>query len=112
MGSALPGCSGRCSSECKFRHFSLNTTILSRDTTRFLPGRGLRLASAEGLGAFRFPGLNRDPIPPELVEPQDHEAHQRLATPPFVPHLLPEADHSVGPLHMIVGPGSLADRTV
>jgi hypothetical protein len=36
-------------------HFSLNTTTFSRDSTRFLTGRGLRFASLAKLRRFRFP---------------------------------------------------------
>src|SRR5208337_3406976 len=52
------------------------------------------------------------PVAPDVVECQDHEPDQRLSTPPLVPHLLQEAKHTVGPLHMIVGAYSLADWVV
>src|SRR5271157_3995891 len=52
------------------------------------------------------------PVAPDVVECQDHEPDQRLSTPPLVPHLLQEAKHTVGPLHMIVGPYSPADWVV
>ena len=93
-------------------HFSLNTTTFSRDSTRFLPGRGLRFASLANLRRFRFPGLDRNPMTPDVIETQHHESDQRLSPPPLVPHLLPGPNHPVGPLHMIVGPDALADRVV
>ena len=49
---------------------------------------------------------------PDGIEPQDHETDQRLAPPPLVPYLLPEPNHPVGPLHVIVGPHPLAHRVV
>ena len=49
---------------------------------------------------------------PDVVKPQDHEADQQFGTPPLVPHLLPEPNHPVGPLHVIVGPDPLAHGVV
>ncbi len=49
---------------------------------------------------------------PDVVQPQDHEADQRLPPPPLGPHLLQQPDHPVGPLHVIVGPDPPALRVV
>jgi hypothetical protein len=44
-----PECNGRTEPR-KFRHFSLNTTTTSRDSTSLLPGRGFCLTSLEDFG--------------------------------------------------------------
>ena len=52
------------------------------------------------------------PVTPDRVELQDDESDQRSPPPPFVPHLLEETEHPVGPLHVVVGPNPLTDRVV
>ena len=59
-----------------------------------------------------MPVLGRYPLAPDHIESQHHEPNQRLAPPPFVPHLLQHANRPVGPLHMIVGPDPLVHRIV
>src|SRR5207249_10824153 len=88
----------------EIRDSSLISTRFSRHSTCPLSGLGLCLTTPDrclGLGLF---GLGRCPMAPDLVESQDHESDQRPPTPPLVPHLLHEAEHPVGPLHLIVGP--------
>jgi hypothetical protein len=89
----------------------MNTTTFSRDPTR-LPGRSLRLRSPGDRGCFSPSASRRGPVAPDVIQPQDHEAHQRLPPPPLVPHLLQRPDHPVGPLHMVVRPHPPAHRVV
>jgi hypothetical protein len=42
----------------------------------------------------------------------DHEPHQHPPTPPLVTHFLQESEHPVGPLDVVVGPHSPADRVL
>ena len=94
----------------EFGDFSLISTTISGDSSCSLSGMRLCRPTLDrflGLGLLDF---GRCPMAPDFVEFQDHEPDQRSPPPPLVPHLLQEAEHPVGPLHMIVGPHPLAQR--
>src|SRR6516164_7717729 len=89
--------------------FSLISTSISCDPAMLLL-LSLHWASPLGFPTVGPFGLLRSPFAPEPIQQQDHEPHQRLPPTPLVSHLLQQPNQPVGPLHMIVGPHTLAHR--
>src|SRR5512135_2727053 len=94
------------------RDFSLNTTAHSRGLTSSFPLLAFRLAGSCRLRAIGPLRLGCGSSPPNAVQRQHHESHQRPPSPPLVTHLLQEPEHPVGPLDVIVGPHPSAHRVV